>query len=114
MVGNSTNLRVREEVITAMNTRFVCLLHPVQSASCKSREEEPTLGLYGKVTFHNACQSAVLQDVEDHYLHIRIASRFIQSVAETIDMNPDQLECTPNFGLAIPRLSRLECCFLLS
>lgn len=37
-------------------------------------------------------------DTDDNYLQIRIASRFIQSVArETIDMNPDRLELLPEF-----------------
>lgn len=35
---------------------------------------------------------------DDHYLQIRIASRFIQSVAgETLDLNPDRLELLPEF-----------------
>jgi AraC family transcriptional regulator len=37
-------------------------------------------------------------DSEDHYLQIRIASRFIQTVAkEALAMNPDRLELLPEF-----------------
>ena len=37
-------------------------------------------------------------DREDHYLQIRIASRFIQGVAqEALAMNPDQFELLPEF-----------------
>lgn len=37
-------------------------------------------------------------DGEDHYIQIRIASRFIQSVArEALEMNPDRLELLPEF-----------------
>ncbi len=39
-------------------------------------------------------------DGDDHYLQIRIASRFIQSVArEALAMNPDQLELLPEFRI---------------
>ncbi len=47
-------------------------------------------------------------DVEDHYLQIRIASRFIQSVArETIDMNPDQLELRLEFRTRDPQIESI-------
>jgi AraC family transcriptional regulator len=39
-------------------------------------------------------------DGDDHYLQIRIASGFMQSIArETIDINPDRLELRPEFRI---------------
>jgi AraC family transcriptional regulator len=47
-------------------------------------------------------------DVEDHYLQIRIASRFIQSVArETITRNPDQLELRLEFRTRDPHIEAI-------
>jgi AraC family transcriptional regulator len=47
-------------------------------------------------------------DVEDHYLQIRIASRFIQSVArEALVMNPDQLELRLEFRTRDPHLESI-------
>jgi AraC family transcriptional regulator len=47
-------------------------------------------------------------DGDDHYLQIRIASRFIQSVArETIDMNPDRLELLPEFRTRDPQIESI-------
>jgi AraC family transcriptional regulator len=47
-------------------------------------------------------------DGDDHYLQIRIASRFIQSVArETLDKNPDQLEVLPEFQTRDPQLEAI-------
>lgn len=47
-------------------------------------------------------------DSEDHYLQIRIASRFIQQVArETLEMNPDQLELLPEFRIRDPHIESL-------
>lgn len=45
---------------------------------------------------------------EDHYLQIRIASRFIQSVArETIDTNPHRLELLPEFRTRDPHIESI-------
>ncbi len=45
---------------------------------------------------------------DDHYLQIRIASGFIQSVArETLDKNPDQLELLPEFRTRDPQLEAI-------
>ena len=47
-------------------------------------------------------------DSNDHYLQIRITSRFIQSVArETIDRNPDQLELLPEFRTRDPQIEAI-------
>jgi AraC family transcriptional regulator len=42
---------------------------------------------------------------DDHYLQIRIASRFIQQVAkEAMAMNPDRLELLPEFRTRDPHI----------
>ncbi|NJR62264.1 MAG: helix-turn-helix domain-containing protein [Cyanobacteria bacterium CRU_2_1] len=47
-------------------------------------------------------------DGEDHYLQIRIASRFIQSVArEALAMNSDQLELLPEFRTRDPQIEAI-------
>ena len=47
-------------------------------------------------------------DGDDHYLQIRIASRFIQSVArESLAMNPDRLELLPEFRIRDPHLESI-------
>lgn len=47
-------------------------------------------------------------DGDDHCLQIRIASRFIQSVArEAVAMNPDQLELLPEFRTRDPKIESL-------
>ncbi|MEA5502923.1 AraC family transcriptional regulator [Halotia wernerae UHCC 0503] len=47
-------------------------------------------------------------DSDDHYLQIRIASRFIQSVArETLSNNPDQLELLPEFRIRDPQIEAI-------
>ena len=47
-------------------------------------------------------------DSDDHYLQIRIASRFIQSVArETLDKNPDRLELLPQFRTRDPQIEAI-------
>ena len=47
-------------------------------------------------------------DGHDHYLEIRITSRFIQSVArEAIDMNADQLELLPEFRTRDPQIESI-------
>lgn len=47
-------------------------------------------------------------DGEDHYLQIRVASHFIQSVArETIAINPDQLELLPEFRIRDPHIESI-------
>jgi AraC family transcriptional regulator len=53
-------------------------------------------------------------DSEDSYLHIRIASRFIQQVArEALAMNPDRLELLPEFRIRDPQIESI-CMLLLS
>jgi AraC family transcriptional regulator len=50
-------------------------------------------------------------DSDDHYLQIRIASRFVQSVArETLSMNPDRLELLPEFRTRDPHLESIGHC----
>lgn len=47
-------------------------------------------------------------DEDEHYLQIRIASRFIQSVArETLDKNPDSLELIPEFQTRDPQIEAI-------
>jgi len=47
-------------------------------------------------------------DSDDHYLQIRIASRFLQSVArETIDRDPDQLELLSEFRTRDPHIESI-------
>ena len=47
-------------------------------------------------------------DGDDHCLQIRIASRFIQSVArESLAMNPDQLELLPEFRTRDPQIESI-------
>ncbi|NCJ08504.1 AraC family transcriptional regulator [Synechococcales cyanobacterium C] len=47
-------------------------------------------------------------DSDDHFLQIRIASRFIQSVArETFDKNPDQLELLLEFRIRDPQIEAI-------
>ncbi|MBV8884197.1 MAG: helix-turn-helix domain-containing protein [Chroococcidiopsidaceae cyanobacterium CP_BM_RX_35] len=47
-------------------------------------------------------------DGDDHYLQIRIASRFIQQVArEALSMNPDQLELVPEFRTRNPHIESI-------
>jgi AraC family transcriptional regulator len=46
---------------------------------------------------------------EDCYLHIRMASRFIQSVArEALEMNPDHLELLPEFRTRDPQIEAIS------
>lgn len=46
-------------------------------------------------------------DRDDHYLQIRIASRFIQTVAREIGMNPDRLELLSEFRTRDPQIESL-------
>ncbi len=47
-------------------------------------------------------------DSDDHYLQIRIASRFIQNVSsEALTMNPDRLELLPEFRTRDPHLESI-------
>jgi AraC family transcriptional regulator len=47
-------------------------------------------------------------DEDDHYLQIRIASCFIQSIArETLDQNPDSLELIPKFQTRDPQIESI-------
>jgi AraC family transcriptional regulator len=47
-------------------------------------------------------------DSNDHYLQIRVSSRFIQSVArESLAMNPDRLELLPEFRIRDPHLESI-------
>lgn len=68
-------------------------------------------GLYGKgdmsITPAQVPLFARWQD-EDHFLEIRIASRFVQSVArETLNKNPDQLELVSEFRMRDPQLEAI-------
>jgi AraC family transcriptional regulator len=52
-------------------------------------------------------------DGDDHYLEIRIASRFLQSVArETLDKNSDRLELVPEFRTRDPQIEAIAMMFL--
>ncbi|GFE70229.1 helix-turn-helix domain-containing protein [Chroococcus sp. FPU101] len=68
-------------------------------------------GLYGKghISLIPAQMSVFARwDDEDHYLQIRIASRFLQSVArETLSINPDQLELIPEFRTRDPQIEAI-------
>ncbi|MBW4626969.1 MAG: AraC family transcriptional regulator [Brasilonema octagenarum HA4186-MV1] len=68
-------------------------------------------GLYGKgdISVTPAkTPSFARWDRDDHYLQIRIASDFIQSVArETIDTNPDQLELLSEFRTRDPQIESI-------
>jgi AraC family transcriptional regulator len=47
-------------------------------------------------------------DGEDNFMQIRIASRFIQTVArETLAMNPDRLELLPEFRMRDPQMEAI-------
>ncbi len=47
-------------------------------------------------------------DSDDHYVQIRVASRFLQSVArEALAMNPDRLELLPEFRIRDPHLESI-------
>ncbi|WP_315790427.1 AraC family transcriptional regulator [Fischerella sp. JS2] len=48
-------------------------------------------------------------DSDDRFLQIRLASRFIQSVArETLDTNPDRLELLPVFRIRDPQIEAIS------
>ncbi|MBW4632873.1 MAG: AraC family transcriptional regulator [Iphinoe sp. HA4291-MV1] len=68
-------------------------------------------GLYGKgdISITPAMTPFFARwDGDDHYLQIRIASRFIQSVArETLDRNPDSLELIPEFRTRDPHIESI-------
>jgi AraC family transcriptional regulator len=52
-------------------------------------------------------------DQDDHYLQIRIASCFIESVAtEALAMNPDRLELLPEFRIRDPQIEAIAMMFL--
>lgn len=46
-------------------------------------------------------------DGDDHYLQIRIASGFIQSVAKALDLNPDRLELLTEFRTRDPQIEAI-------
>lgn len=68
-------------------------------------------GLYGKghLSLIPAQMSVFARwDDEDHYLQIRIASRFLQSVArESFAINPDQLKLIPEFRTRDPQIEAI-------
>jgi AraC family transcriptional regulator len=68
-------------------------------------------GLYGKgdISITPAKTAFFARwDGNDHYLQIRIASRFIQNVArETIDINPDRLELRLEFRTRDPHIESI-------
>jgi AraC family transcriptional regulator len=75
------------------------------------QEGKTYTGLYGKgdISITPAKTSFFARwDSNDHYLQIRIASRFIQSVArEALAMNPDRLELLPEFRIRDPHLESI-------
>lgn len=69
------------------------------------------MGLYGKgdmsITPAQVPLFARWED-EDHFLEIRIAAHFVESVArETLDKNPDQLELLSEFRMRDPQLEAI-------
>lgn len=82
---------------------------PVRSLHIKGGKTQT--GLYGKgdisITPAKVPLFARWQD-EDHFLEIRIASHFVQSVArETLAKNPDQLELFSEFRMRDPQLESI-------
>jgi AraC family transcriptional regulator len=75
------------------------------------KEGKTYTGLYGKGDISITPAKVPLfarWDGDDHFLEIRLASRFMQSVArETIDKNPDQLELVSEFRTRDPHLEAI-------
>ena len=74
------------------------------------RGDKTWTGLYGKgdISITPAKMPFFARwDREDHYLQIRIASHFIQTVAREIGMNPDRLELLPEFRTRDPQIESI-------
>jgi AraC family transcriptional regulator len=73
--------------------------HPVRLLQIKGGKTYAALHGKGDISITPARMSVFARwDVEDDYLQIRIASRFIQSVArEALAMNPDRVELLPEW-----------------
>lgn len=90
----------------------VCLslaVRPVRSLHI--RDGKTHTGLYGKgdmsITPAQVPLFARWQD-EDHFLEIRIAAQFVESVArETLDKDPDQFELFSEFRMRDPQLEAI-------
>lgn len=82
----------------------ICMsLSPRPVRLLQIREGKTYEGLYGKgdVSITPAKVPFFARwDSEDHYLRIRLTSRFLQSIArEALTMNPDQIELLPEFKM---------------
>jgi AraC family transcriptional regulator len=90
----------------------ICLsLAPRPVGLLQTQGDKTRTGLYAKGDF---CITPAQMpffarwDSDDRFLQIRIASRFLQSVArETLDKNPDQLELLPEFRIRDPQIEAL-------
>lgn len=90
----------------------ICLsLAPRPVRLLQIKGDKTYVGLYGKgdISITPAKVPFFARwDRDDHYLQIRIASRFIQSVArETTDINPDRLELVPEFRTRDPHIESI-------
>lgn len=94
------------------NEHSICLsLAPRPVSLLQTQGDKTRTGLYAKGDF---CITPAQMpffarwDSDDRFLQIRIASRFIQSVArETLDRNPDQLELLPEFRTRDPQIEAI-------
>jgi AraC family transcriptional regulator len=90
----------------------ICLsLAPRPVGLLQTQGDQTRTGLFGKGDF---CITPAQMpffarwDSDDRFLQIRIASRFLQSVArETLDQNPDRLELLPKFRTRDPQLEAI-------
>lgn len=94
------------------NEHAICLSlspRPVRFLQIKAGKTHTSLYGKGDISITPAAMPFfACWDGEDHYMQIRIASRFIQSVArEELEMNPDRLELLPEFRTRDPQLEAI-------
>ncbi|NEQ23651.1 MAG: helix-turn-helix transcriptional regulator [Microcoleus sp. SIO2G3] len=82
---------------------------PVRLLQIKGGKTYAALHGKGDISITPAMMSVFARwDVEDHYLQIRIASRFIQSVArEALAMNPDRVELLSEWKTRDPHIESI-------
>jgi AraC family transcriptional regulator len=90
----------------------ICLslaLRPVRFLQIKGGKTHTSLYGKGDISITPAEMPFFARwDGDDHYLQIRIASRFIQSVArKALAMNPDRLELIPEFRTRDPQIEAI-------
>jgi AraC family transcriptional regulator len=94
------------------NEHTICLSlapRPVQFLQIKGNKTHTSLYGKGDLSITPAKMPFFARwEGEDHYLQIRIASQFIQSVAqETLAWNRDQVELLPEFRMRDPQLEAI-------